>query len=323
MRSRDASLGQWLVRSPAAAADAMTRVGALFRQAADTARNEKATPAARVAAVRVLGFAPFELVGQPLSELLNPRSPVEVQSAAVRALAGYSDPKVGPLLLAAWDGYGPTLRREATEVLCARPERVAALLDAVESRKVPAAHLEAARAEALRKHTDAAIRTRAVKLLGGQVAADRKKVLDDYRPALDLKGDAGRGRDLFRKNCTACHRLENVGYEVGANLTAALRNKSKEALLIDILDPSREVDPRFVNYQLTTTSGRSVSGLLAVETPTSVTLRRGEKAEDTVLRTQIDELRATAKSLMPEEFEKQLDRQQVADVIEYLMSMAR
>jgi putative membrane-bound dehydrogenase-like protein len=319
MRHRDASLGQWLAK----AGDAGERVRPFFRQAADTARNEKATLSSRLAAVRLLGYAPFDTAGEPLAELLNPRAPVELQSAALRALAGFNDPKVGALLLAGWDGYGPTLRREATEAVFARPDRVKALLDAVEAKKVPAAHIEAARADILRKHSDEAIRTRALKLFAGQVAADRKKVIDAYRPALDLKADAVRGRELFRKNCTACHRLENTGYEVGANLMSALRNKSKEALLIDILDPSREVDPRYVNYQATTTSGRSVSGILAVETPTSITLRRGEKAEDTILRSQIEELRATTKSLMPEEFEKQIDKQQLADLIEYLMGVAK
>jgi putative heme-binding domain-containing protein len=207
--------------------------------------------------------------------------------------------------------------------LFARKDRLGKLLDAIEAKKVLASQVEVARADALRKHPDKAIAARAAKLLASQVAADRKKVLDDYRPALSLKGDVGRGRGVFRKNCTACHRLENTGYEVGANLTAALRNKTKDALLIDILDPSREVDPRYVNYQVTTTSERTVTGLLAVETPTSVTLRRGEKAEDTILRSQIAEIRATSKSLMPEEFEKQLDKQQVADLIEYLLSAGR
>jgi putative membrane-bound dehydrogenase-like protein len=319
MRHRDASLGQWLAK----AGDAGERIRPFFRQAADMARNEKASLTSRIAAVRLLGYAPFDVAGEPLAELLNPRSPVELQSAALRALAGFNDPKVGPLLLAGWDGYGPTLRREATEALFARPDRITALLDAVEAKKVPAAHIEAARADALRKHSDESIRTRALKLFAGQVAADRKKVIDDYRPVFDLKADAGRGREVFRKNCTACHRLENTGYEVGANLMSALRNKSKEALLIDILDPSREVDPRYVNYQATTTSGRSVSGILAVETPTSITLRRGEKAEDTILRSQIEELRATSKSLMPEEFEKQIDKQQMADLIEYLMGVVK
>jgi putative heme-binding domain-containing protein len=278
---------------------------------------------ARLAAIRIVGYAPFDIAAGPLSELLGPRNAVEIQSVVLRALAGFDDPKVGSLILDHWDGFGPTLRREALEVLFARKDRMMKLLDAIEGKNVLASQIESARADALRKHPDPAIRARAAKLLAGQVAADRKKVLDDYRPALDVKGDAARGRDLFRKNCTACHRLENVGYEVGATLVSALRNKSKEALLIDILDPSREVDPRYVNYQVTTTNGRTVTGLLAVETPASVTLRRGEKAEDTILRSQIEELRATTKSLMPEEFEKQMDKQQVADLIEYLMTAVR
>jgi putative heme-binding domain-containing protein len=73
---------------------------------------------------------------------------------------------------------------------------------------------------------------------------------------------------------------------------------------------------------VTTKAGRSLTGLIAVETPSSVTLRRAEKAEDTILRTQIEEIVATGKSVMPEELEKQLNKQDLADVIVYLMSVA-
>src|SRR5205814_7730765 len=130
--------------------------------------------------------------------------------------------------------------------------------------------------------------------------ADRKKVIDDYRPALELQADAARGKAVFQKTCSTCHRLENVGVEVGPDLLSALRNKSREQLLTDILDPSREVDPRYINYMVTTKAGRSFSGMIAAETASSLTLRRAEKAEDTILRNQIDEIVATAKSLMPE-----------------------
>ena len=111
------------------------------------------------------------------------------------------------------------------------------------------------------------------------------------------------------------------GTRSGANLLAALRTKSKPALLIDILDPSREVDSRFVNYRVTTLNGRAFTGILAVETPSSITLRRAENAEDTILRTQIETIEASSKSLMPEEFEKQLNKQNVADVIAYLLGV--
>jgi putative heme-binding domain-containing protein len=145
-------------------------------------------------------------------------------------------------------------------------------------------------------------------------------VVAAYRDVLALPADAGRGATVFKDVCSACHRLGNVGIEVGADLRAALGNKTAEALLIDILDPNREVDPRYVVYQATTTAGRSYTGILAVEAPASVTLRRADGSEDTILREQLDTLAASPVSLMPEELEKLLSKQQLADVIAYLLA---
>ncbi len=71
-------------------------------------------------------------------------------------------------------------------------------------------------------------------------------------------------------------------------------------------------------YTLVTQQGQVLSGLLASETATSVTLRRAEGAQDFVLRSQIEELRATGKSLMPEGLEQNLSPQDVADLLDFL-----
>jgi putative heme-binding domain-containing protein len=226
-------------------------------------------------------------------------------------------------MLEQWNQAGPALRGELLEAIFARPDRIEKLLDALEAKKIAAGQLEASRIAFLKTHPVALLRQRATQLLAGLGDTDRKKAVDSYKDALELNVDIMRGKLVFAKNCAACHRLENVGNEVGANLMAALRNKSKEALLIDILDPSREVDPRFVNYRVTTVNGQTFTGILAVETPASITLRRAEKAEDVILRNQIEEITATAKSLMPEEFEKQLSKQDVADLIAYLLSLVK
>ena len=130
------------------------------------------------------------------------------------------------------------------------------------------------------------------------------------------------GKAVFKKNCATCHRLEDEGVEVGPDLLSALRNKTREQLLIDLLDPSREVDPRYLNYVVTTKKGETLTGLIAAETASSITLRRGEKAEDTILRGQIDEIQATSKSLMPEGLEMQLSKQNLADLIADLRAVA-
>ena len=67
--------------------------------------------------------------------------------------------------------------------------------------------------------------------------------------------------------------------------------------------------------------GRTVSGMITSESATSITLRRAENATDTLQRSDIEELRSTRQSLMPEGLERQLDPQAVADLIAYLLSV--
>ena len=127
---------------------------------------------------------------------------------------------------------------------------------------------------------------------------------------------------MVAKECSACHKLEDVGMEVGADLKA-LRDRGTENMLLNILDPNREVDPRFVSYQAVTADGRTLTGIIVAETPTSVTLRRADGGEDTVLRTNLESLRSSRLSFMPEGFERSLTRQDVADLFAYLRAAAK
>jgi putative membrane-bound dehydrogenase-like protein len=308
---------------PAKLKDALAGVRPLFASAARTARDHKRSLGDRLAAVRLLGYGPWATISPVLRELLAPQNPREVQLAAVQAFSVQDHARVAESLLAPWGTYSPVLRREVLAALFAQKQRLGQLLDAIERKQVLAGQLEPTRLAMLRQHPDAALRKRAQKLLAGQVAPARQKVVDSYRTALDLKADPTRGKVLFQKTCATCHRLENVGTEVGPDLLSALRTKTPQALLVDILDPSREVDPRFLEYVVTTTTGRVVTGLIAAETASSLTLRRAEKAEDTLLRRQIESIQATAHSLMPDGLEMQLSRQELADVIAYLQAVAR
>jgi putative heme-binding domain-containing protein len=104
---------------------------------------------------------------------------------------------------------------------------------------------------------------------------------------------------------------------VGPDLSG-VSARPAEALLIDLLDPNRQVTPNFVTYTAITQQGQVLSGLIASETASGVTLRRAEGAQDFVLRDQIDQLRATGKSLMPEGIEQSLTAQDIADLLDFL-----
>jgi putative heme-binding domain-containing protein len=306
---------------PASLKDAIEKAKPIFARAAETARTGKEAPE-RIAAVRLLASGPFAVASPALRSLLTPQTPAEIQLAAVRALAAQDHPQVGEMLLAGWNSYSPFVQREAAEAMLARPERVRQLLDAIGQKKISGGQLESTRLDQLRKHPNLEIRKRALEVLANLATPDRQKIVDDYKASLDLKSDALRGKMVFKRVCVTCHRLENEGVEVGPDLLSALKTKTRDGLIIDILDPSREVDPRYINYVVSTKDGRVLTGMIAVEAPSSITLRRAEKAEDSILRTQIEEIQATAKSLMPDELEKQITKQDLADLIDYLMSVA-
>jgi putative membrane-bound dehydrogenase-like protein len=295
-------------------------LSASLNSARTTATNNQLDAPARVAAIRLLALAQPADTLDILSPLLASQQPQEVQTAALDILAQLSEPKVAQALLAPWPGYSPTLRRQVTEALFLRADRLQALLAAISAGDLAPTDIEPARWQQLAQHSDSAVRAAAEPLVKQLQLGRRGDVVEAYRSALTLTGDRTRGRDIFRKQCAVCHKIEGFGHEIGPNL-ATIQNRGPEAILLNVLDPNREVNPQYVNYVCITDDGRSLTGMLAAETATSVTLMRAESAQDTVLRLNIDDLRSTSLSLMPEGLEKEISPQAMADLIAYLSSL--
>ena len=213
----------------------------------------------------------------------------------------------------------PAIRAVAAESLFARPASTSRLLDRVEQGGLKTSELDPARVALLKRSGDAAVRTRIDKLFAGAGLSKRADVIAAYKGALEMRGDVERGRAIFRKSCSACHRRESVGEQVGADL-AGVQDKGAEFLLVNILDPNREVLPKFLAYQAQTDDGRTVTGMLTNETATGLTLRRLDGTSETILRTNLESLRSTGLSFMPEGFETQIPPAQMADLIAYLLA---
>jgi putative membrane-bound dehydrogenase-like protein len=291
----------------------------LFASAAEVAQSDSPEKV-RVEAIELVGLGPADVALNALPDLLDARQPTAVQIGAVHALSSMADPKVGSAIIERWKALGPAARREAAEALMARSDRVKALLDAIEAKTIPAADLDPARRAQLLASKDAEIKNRAASLLGDTARIDRAPVIDRFRPALSRKGDIDRGREVFQKVCATCHKAEGQGKEVGPDL-ATVTNRTPEDLLIHILDPNREVQPPYVNYTIATSDGRVVSGMIAEESASAVTLKRAEGATDVVPRSRIEAMTSTGLSLMPENLETMLEPAAVADLLAYLLRL--
>jgi putative heme-binding domain-containing protein len=166
----------------------------------------------------------------------------------------------------------------------------------------------------LLQHRKGSIREIAKKLFAN---SPRDSVIADYRPVLQHLGDPSRGEVIYKRECSACHHIRDMGYEVGPDL-ASSPSRNPDALLTNILDPNRTVDPAFLQYVVVDKSGRTFTGKIVAETATSVTLTSGKGVHETVLRSNIDEMASSGKSLMPEGFEKTITKAEMADLIGFL-----
>lgn len=255
---------------------------------------------------------------QLLAGLLAARTPQAWQAAALAALARTGKPNVPDMMLAAWPSHTPALRGQILDALIGREAWTGALLDAVEKGTIPASQVDARRRQQLATSKNEVIRTRAAKALAGSINSDRQQVLDQYIKAVaDHQPDAARGKAVFAKRCANCHRLEGVGHAVGPDM-AALNNRSRDVLFIAMLDPSRAVEDRFLDYSVRTTDGQTLTGMLREETGTSITLAAAEGKTTTVLRSEIERIQSSGKSLMPEGVEKDITPTEMADVAAYL-----
>jgi putative heme-binding domain-containing protein len=287
-------------------------------QAEQTAFDTQASDDLRAASIALVGRGPSnEDSLKRLGDLLSPQSAPQLQQNVVAYLATRGSPAVAAILLANWKSHTPNLRHVLVDALLRRPEWTAALLDAIEQRKVLTADLDALARQRLTTHGSSKLRARAKQLLAASGDASRQQVLAEYQSVLNLKGDSSRGAEVFKTKCAVCHRLGEVGNEVGPNL-AALTDKSPKSLLTAMLDPSQAVEARYVNYIAQTSDGLSLSGLLQSETANSVTLVGQNGQQTTVLRTDLEVLQSTGRSLMPEGMEKDLKPQDFADLMAHL-----
>ena len=276
-------------------------------------------------AIATLGSIDPEGSRDDLLALLAPRQPISVQVASVRALSEGRSAELPGLLLPRIRGFEPSVRAAAVRTLLSRDDWTKALLQAIQGDAaggIGAASIEPSDRAPLLKHRDPEVARLAQAAFGRMTPGSRAPVLADYASALQTRGDAGRGARVFERDCKGCHKVGDRGFALGPDLTGSASG-DPAALLANILDPNASVPPAYVQYLVVDHDGRTYSGIIAAETATSLTLRRGDGAEDTILRSQIAEMTGTGLSLMPEGLEKTIAKPEMADLLAFLRASNR
>ncbi len=295
---------------PAGAASA-----AALQRAATTAADKQAPADLRADAMGLLAIAGPEAHRALFQQSIDPQEPDQVQAAAVRAFGKIKGDDVGKFLLSKWRTLTPAGRAEADTAMFLEPSRVRLLVAALKSGDVQAWTLSFRSRHGLIMNADPAVRAEARPLLD-PAASEREKVVKHYEAAFDRTADAARGREVFKSICVKCHRFAGLGVQVGPDL-ATVQNQPKQALLEDILMPNKTIAQGYEAYVIESTNG-TFDGVLGPQTSTSITLRHEDGKEDIIQRKDIKQMYVTNVSAMPGDLEKQIDLQQMADLLEFL-----
>ncbi len=247
--------------------------------------------------------------------------PVELRRAAIEALGRLDQPWVADLLLNAYPSLEAELRPKAVELLCERTQWAEQLIEAIGARKLPSSVLNANQVRQLLVRADEPLAEK-LKAQWGSVRdsrnPQREEVIDQMRTFLrNTPGDAIAGQAVFKRVCGQCHKLHGQGEEVGPDITLNGRN-SFEQLLSNVFDPSLVIGASYQAQTVVTADGRVLTGLVAENSPQRVVLKTQGGKQEVIARDDVELMKTSALSLMPEDLEKQLKPQELADLFALL-----
>lgn len=290
------------------AQQALKKMADLLHTAAEEVKAAKEAPPMTAVALLASDREHREMVKSLLPELWKKSANTEVLRLVAKL-----QPKNGPeFLLAGWNERTPAVRMQIIETLLSSDAWTLELLQRPEAKSC-----DAALRARLTKHPKKEIAKQAAAVFADATSATRAAVVEKFKPALKLTGDAAKGKAMFAQVCISCHKLDGVGIELGPDLRSVVQHDA-EKLLNSILDPSAIIEPGFMAYHCTLKNGEQLYGVIATETSASLTLKMAGNLTKSVLRSEIASLQSTGTSLMPEGLEAALTPQSLADLIAYL-----
>jgi putative membrane-bound dehydrogenase-like protein len=292
--------------------------------AADAARDPHIAESERASMIELLGQ-----LGRPedlpvIVGILGRDASPAIQLAAVGALGVFSQPSAARPLIERYQSAPATVRARILGLLCSRREWAAALLETIEHRQIAAKDLTPAHVQLIAQLSDPALLSR-LEAAWGKVprvgSPEKKKRIAEIRGLLPEgdKGNAARGKPLFRENCAVCHKLFGEGESIGPDLTGAERG-DLDFLMTSLVDPSSLVRKEYQSQAIALRDGRVLTGLVVEDDDRTLTLVDSSRQKTVIPREAVEEARPSEVSLMPEGLLDKLTEPQIRDLFRYLQS---
>lgn len=310
------ALLQGLARLPKGHEDAAVEIAALQSKIDAIIADSAAPIDQRLAVLPLLASRKWTAVEPVLKSLLTTPQPAELTTATVALLKKFSATSTAPLIYDLLPKAGPALKRDLVPILTANATTALDLFKRMEKGEFPTAWVDVE--TRWRYQRGSGEMSELAKKLFGEANSNRAGVVSAYLDAAKRPGDAKKGQQVFATICITCHKHGQLGVDVGPPLSD-VKVKPPEALVADILDPNRMFEARWSAYQVDTTDGRSLSGLIQNETSDAIVLAMMGGVKETLPRSSIRQMKSLDRTLMPDGLEAAITQEQMSDLIAFLL----
>lgn len=204
-------------------------------------------------------------------------------------------------------------QREATSIL---------LLDTILADKLPKDVVSPNQIRALALSNSKTVRDKAAQIWGTirtDASDTRQPVVEEMTKYLlsQAKGDPKKGLAVYDRICGQCHVMHNRGYEVGPNITRNGRG-SFEQLIVSVFDPSLVIGDAYKSVSVLTVDGRVINGIVTEQSDQRIVLKIQGGKQEIIPSADIENVKQSTQSLMPEGLESQMTKQELADLFALL-----
>lgn len=304
----------------------MTRLGdqAAFQRTLNLAVDSTQPDKVRSAMLKILQeLGDANTCLDPALKLIKNSESIAIQQAALKLLSRFSDKRITVRLLAHYARMSESLKSQCRDLLLNRTNSTLAFLEEIDRGTYSPDEMSQIQLRRIALHKNERIDVLVRKHWGTiRAGTPEEKLAEIRRITNDLRAGSGNlsdGKRVFEKQCATCHQLFNEGKDIGPNLTKSNRHDT-EYLLSSIVDPSTQIRKEYLSYVVATKDGRVLTGLLTEQSAAGLTLLSEKNERTTVSRDDIEEMKVSPVSLMPENLLKQLQPQHVRDLFRYLQS---
>ena len=276
----------------------------LYGPAIALAKNANEDEVHRCEALQLVGIGidSADKEKQLLLQLLSPSTPISVQQLAIDRLTRFADAPTCDTLIELWPSMSKSVRDHCVTKMLQRQTWTEQLLTALESKAIAVKDLTVAVRQQLAHTGSRSMRVRAERFTRTTGTVEKQALVHEYLAELKSKRDLQRGEELFKQHCAVCHVATGQAQAVGASLDN-LTDRSDQAIVTAVLDPNRAVDPKYQSYVIQTIDDRILVGAIEQEAGQSVTLAHADGKRTTIRRQEIEQMKNSGISLMPEGLE--------------------